>query len=113
VVTTARIATEDTELAGVQIKKGDMVTGSTLLSTSDPTEFTNPEVVDLTRSPNRHNTFSFGPHRCLGSHLARREIQIAIEEWLKRIPPFTVKPGTEFKTLGGGVIGMESLPLVW
>ncbi|MFC0303366.1 cytochrome P450 [Rhizorhabdus histidinilytica] len=113
VVTTARIATEDTELAGVRIKKGDMVTGSTLLSTSDPTEFANPEVVDLTRSPNRHNTFSFGPHRCLGSHLARREIQIAIEEWLKRVPPFTVKPGTTFKTLGGGVIGMEALPLVW
>lgn len=113
VVTTARFANQDFELAGVQIKKGDMVTGSTLLSTSDPDEFDNPEVVDITRSPNRHNAFSFGPHRCLGSHLARREIQIAIEEWNKRIPNFRIRPGTEFQTLGGGVIGMEELPLVW
>jgi cytochrome P450 len=113
VVTTGRFATQDTELAGVKIKKGDMVTGSTILSTSDPDEFPNPEVVDITRSPNRHNAFSFGPHRCLGSHLARREIQIAIEEWNKRIPAFQVRPGTEYKTLGGGVIGMEELPLIW
>lgn len=113
VVTTGRFATRDVEFAGVKIKKGDMVTGSTLLSTSDPDEFANPSVVDITRCPNRHNTFSFGPHRCLGSHLARREIQIAIEEWLKRIPAFTVKPGAELTTLGGGVIGMEELPLVW
>lgn len=113
VVTTGRFAVQDIEFAGVQIKAGDMVTGSTLLSTSDPDEFVNPQVVDITRSPNRHNTFSFGPHRCLGSHLARREIQIAIEEWLQRVPPFKVKPGTEFKTLGGGVIGMQELPLIW
>jgi cytochrome P450 len=113
VVTTGRFATQDTEFAGVKIKKGDMVTGSTLLSTSDPDEFSNPTVVDIARSPNRHNAFSFGPHRCLGSHLARREIQIAIEEWMKRIPTFRVRPGTEFTTLGGGVIGMKALPLVW
>jgi cytochrome P450 len=113
VVTTGRFATEDTEIAGVQIKKGDMVTGSTVLSNTDPAEFADPQQTDLTRSPNRHNAFSFGPHRCLGSHLARREIQIAIEEWLNRVPPFRVRPGTEFHTLGGGVLGMEALPLVW
>jgi cytochrome P450 len=113
VVTTGRFATEDTEIAGVRIKKGDMVTGSTILSNSDPDEFANPGAVDITRSPNRHNAFSFGPHRCLGSHLARREIQIAIDEWLKRVPAFRVRPGAELKTLGGGVLGMEELPLVW
>ncbi len=113
VVTTGRIVTEDTTMFGVPMKKGDMVAGSTLLSTSDPEEFENPEVIDLTRSPNRHNAFSFGPHRCLGSHLARREVQVAIDEWLKRIPEFAVKPGTRFETLGGGVMGMKELPLVW
>ncbi len=113
VVTTARAATQDTELAGVQIKKGDLVTGSTILSTSDPDEFEDASVVDITRSPNRHNAFSFGPHRCLGSHLARREIQIAIEEWLKRVPEFKLRPGAELETVGGGVIGMKALPLVW
>ena len=113
VVTTGRFAMEDVEFAGVRIKKGDMVTGSTLLSNSDPAEFADPTTVDITRCPNRHNTFSFGPHRCLGSHLARREIQIAVEEWLRRIPPFTVRPGANLATLGGGVMGMKELPLVW
>lgn len=113
VVTTGRFLTADTDMFGVPMKKGDMVTGSTLLSTSDPEEFENPEVIDLSRSPNRHNAFSFGPHRCLGSHLARREVQVAIDEWLKLIPEFRVKPGTEFVTLGGGVMGMKELPLVW
>jgi len=113
VVTTGRVVAQDTEMFGVLMKKGDMVAGSTLLSTSDPEEFENPELIDLTRSPNRHNAFSFGPHRCLGSHLARREVQVAIDEWLKRIPEFRVKPGTKFETLGGGVMGMKELPLVW
>jgi len=113
VVTTARIVTQDTELAGVTFRAGDMVTTSTLLSTSDPEEFADPEIVDITRSPNRHNAFAFGPHRCLGSHLARREIIIAMEEWLKRVPEFHVKPGAEIVALGGGVIGIDNLPLVW
>jgi cytochrome P450 len=84
-----------------------------VLSTSDPDEFENPEVIDLGRSPNRHNAFSFGPHRCLGSHLARREIQIAMEEWFTRVPPFKVRPGAEIETQGGGVLGLKSLPIVW
>lgn len=113
VVTTARIVTQDTELAGVHIKAGDMVTTSTLLSTSDPDEFSNPEAVDITRSPNRHNAFAFGPHRCLGSHLARREIIIAVEEWLRRVPTFRMRDNVEIKALGGGVIGIDKLPLVW
>ncbi|MDR7103684.1 cytochrome P450 [Croceicoccus sp. BE223] len=113
VVTTGRIVSEDTDMFGVPMKKGDMVAGSTLLSTSDPEEFENPEIIDLERSPNRHNAFSFGPHRCLGSHLARREIQVAIDEWLKRIPEFSLKPGFEPVTLGGGVMGMKELQLVW
>jgi cytochrome P450 len=113
VVTTARFVTEDAEFAGVHMKRGDMVTASTVLSTSDPDEFKNPEVIDLARSPNRHNAFSFGPHRCLGSHLARREIQIAMEEWFARVPPFKVRPGAQIETQGGGVLGLKSLPIVW
>ena len=70
-------------------------------------------MVYITRNPNRHNAFSFGPHRCVGSHLARREIQVAIDEWNKRIPEFRVKPGAEIETLGGGVMGIKELPIVW
>lgn len=113
VVTTSRFATQDTEFAGVTIKKGDMITASTLLSTRDPDEFSDPNTVDFARSPNRHNAFSFGPHRCLGSHLARREIQIAVEECMRRLPSFQIAPGAELTTLGGGVMGMETLPLIW
>jgi cytochrome P450 len=113
IVTTGRIATQDTELAGVQIKKGDMIEAATMLSTRDPDEFENPHEIDLTRSPNRHNAFSFGPHRCLGSHLARLEVTIAIKEWLKRVPEFTVQPGAKINILGGGVWGLDSLPLQW
>ena len=72
-----------------------------------------PHELDLGRSPNRHNAFSFGPHRCLGSHLARLEVNIALEEWLKRIPEFTVKPDANINALGGGVLGLDSLPLQW
>ena len=113
IVTTGRIATQDTEYAGITIKKGDMVTASTMLSTRDPDEFENPHELDLTRSPNRHNAFSFGPHRCLGSHLARLEVTIALQEWLKRIPEFTVRADANVNAVGGGVMGLDNLPLQW
>jgi cytochrome P450 len=113
VVTTARLAARDTQLAGVTIRKGDMVTTSTLLSTRDPDEFPNPSQVDFERRPYTHNAFSFGPHRCLGSHLARREMVIAVEEWVRRVPSFRVKSGSQIEALGGGVIGLNTLPLEW
>jgi cytochrome P450 len=113
VVNTNRYATRDVEFAGVQIKKGDNVTCSTILASRDPREFDNPEKVIFTRSPNPHNAFSFGPHRCLGSHLARREIIVGIEEWLRVIPPFRVKPGAVIAAHGGGVFSLDSLPLTW
>jgi cytochrome P450 len=113
VVNTNRYATRDVEFAGVQIKQGDNVTCSTILASRDPREFENPNVVIFSRSPNLHNAFSYGPHRCLGSHLARREIIAGIEEWLKVIPPFRVKPGAVINAHGGGVFSLESLPLVW
>ena len=113
VVNTNRYATKDIEFAGVQIKKGDNVTCSTILASRDPREFENPNQVLFSRSPNPHNAFSYGPHRCIGSHLARREIISGIEEWLKVIPPFRVKPGATINAHGGGVFSLDSLPLVW
>jgi cytochrome P450 len=113
VVNTNRYATRDVEFAGVTIKKGDNVTCSTILASRDPREFDDPATVIFTRSPNPHNAFSFGPHRCLGSHLARREIIVGIEEWLLVIPPFRIKPGAVITAHGGGVFGLDSLPLVW
>ena len=83
VVNTNRYTTRDAEFAGVTMKRGDNVTCSTILASRDPREFPNPNEVIFSRSPNLHNAFSYGPHRCLGSHLARREITAGIEEWMR------------------------------
>jgi cytochrome P450 len=113
VVNTNRYITRDVEFAGVQMRKGDNVTCSTILASRDPREFENPNQVQITRSPNPHNAFSYGPHRCIGSHLARRELVAGMEEWFKLIPTFHVKPDTPILAHGGGVFSLESLPLVW
>jgi cytochrome P450 len=113
VVNTTRYATRDVELAGVTIKKGENVTCSTILACRDPREFQNADQVIFDRSPNAHNAFSYGPHRCIGSHLARRELTAGIEEWLKAIPAFHLQPGAQLTANGGGVFSLESLPLVW
>jgi len=113
VVNTNRYATRDVDFAGVHIKRGDNVTCSTILASRDPREFERPNEVVFTRSPNLHNAFSYGPHRCLGSHLARREIIAGIEAWLAAIPPFRLRPGAVVNAHGGGVFSLDSLPLVW
>lgn len=113
IVTTRRFATRDTELAGVEIKRGDSITVSMMAPSFDPAEFADPLVVDLARDPNRHIAFSSGPHRCLGSHLARRELNIAIEEWLKRVPPFRLAEGHDAPVKAGGLMTIEHLSLRW
>lgn len=113
VVNTTRYATRDIEVAGVTIKKGDNVTCSTILACRDPREFENPNVVNFDRTANAHNAFSYGPHRCIGSHLARRELIVGMEEWLKVIPPFRLSPDADLVANGGGVFALEALPLVW
>ncbi len=112
VVVTNRIVTQDTTFRGIDMKKGDCVACYMALASLDPAEFENSEVIDIERSPNRHLAFSSGPHRCLGSHLARREMQIAIREWLARIPNFWIPEGAEI-VAHGGIFGLDSLPLRW
>lgn len=63
----------------------------------DPVEFPDPLTVDFDRRGNRHLAFGAGPHRCLGSHLARRELRIALREWHRRIPEYTLSPGYEVR----------------
>jgi cytochrome P450 len=109
----SREVTRDIEFAGVQMKKGDRVFVATIAANRDPDEFPDPHVVDFRRANKRHLTFIVGPHRCIGSHLARRELKIALEEWLKRIPNFNVKPGAVMPAHAGGVWGIENLPLEW
>lgn len=113
IVTTARIVTQDFEYQGVLMKRGDMVEASTMLSTRDPDEFEDPHQLDLARSPNKHNAFSWGHHRCLGIHLARLEVTIAMEEWLKRVPQFSICSDAKINAVGGGVMALDNLPLRW
>jgi cytochrome P450 len=113
VVNTNRKVTRDIELHGVQMKAGDWIAVPYSLGSLDPEEFSCPMEVDFDRSGSRHFGFAYGPHFCIGSHLARRELAVALREWLVRIPEFRVKPGSKVEKHGGGVFGIEHLELEW
>jgi len=114
VVNSTRIARRDVEIAGAQIKKGDRITCSAFLSGRDPDEYPEPDHVDFRRrGAGRHMGFGTGIHLCIGAPLAKREIVIAIEEMLARVPPFRIADGAKITTHGGGTIGVNSLPIVW
>lgn len=108
-----RTVAQDVEIRGVQLKKGDKVTSILPACNYDPDVFPNPTEVDFHRPKKIILAFTVGVHSCMGAHLARLEIKIALQEWLKRIPDFKVKPGAETVYRPGGVIGPESVPLVW
>jgi cytochrome P450 len=68
----------------------------------------------MDRGDNRHVAFSFGMHRCIGSHLARREFVVAINAWFDRVPQFRLKGGDDsFRTNGGAVFSVMKLCLAW
>lgn len=98
---------------GVPFKQFDRVLLLLPISGMDDVEVENPEVVDFTREISKHLVFGSGIHRCLGSHLARTEIRVFLEEWVKRVPTFTVDVHGPVKTLGGTVWSPETLPLAW
>jgi cytochrome P450 len=110
-----RKVTRDTEFHGVELKQGDMVYGLVSGANRDPRAYENADEFQLDRKRNHHMGFASGPHRCLGQHLARREMQIAVEEWLKAIPDFRIAPGDdELAERGGGaMMTLVDLPLVW
>lgn len=112
IVSMARKLTQDIDFHGCPMKKGDMVLLGIQAATRDPEVFDDPQVVKLDRSPNRHIAFGASEHRCLGSHLARAELQVALQEWHKLIPDYRVPDGAEVLA-HGGQIGLLSLPLEW
>lgn len=112
-ITPIRTATKDVTFNGAPIRKGDLVACPSMVSSRDPDEFTDPDRIDFAREDNRHVAFSYGPHRCVGSHLARRELMIALTEWFRLIPAFRIKPGTAPVTFGGFVFGVENLVIDW
>ena len=80
-----RVATEDYEIGGEMIRKGQQVVLMYSSANRDPSHFVNPEKLDITRSPNHHIAFGFGTHFCLGAALARLEIRIFLRTFLERI----------------------------
>jgi len=111
-VAPSRKVTEETEFHGCPLKKGDMVLLPLSTVCRDPATFAEPASVELDRTPNSHIAFGLGPHRCLGSHLARRELRVAIEEWHQRIPDYHLTEGVDVVE-HGGMYGLDVLELTW
>jgi len=112
-VTMARVVTGDIEFQGCPMKAEDKVLMNFPAANRDPAAFENPDTVILDRAHNRHVAFGSGIHRCAGSNLARMELRVAIEEWLKRIPEFRIEEGAEVTWVGGQVRGPRSVPVVF
>jgi cytochrome P450 len=112
IVSMARKVTRDVDFHGCPMKKDDMVLLTIQAATRDPRVFPEPETVVIDRSPNRHIAFGASEHRCLGSHLARTELRLAIEEWIRLIPEFHVDREEPLLAKGGQVCLLE-LPLAW
>jgi cytochrome P450 len=109
-----RMATRDVELPnGQMVPEGTMMVVSYGGANVDPVEF--PDAVDVRfdRESNRHIAFGGGVHRCLGSHLARRELRITLREWHRRIPEYRIKPGHEQLEYPPGLRHVKDLTLVW
>jgi cytochrome P450 len=92
---------------------GDRVVLVTAAANRDPAEFEAADQVVFGRRPNRHIAFGAGPHRCLGSHLARLELRVALEEWHARIPDYRIADGATVIDRPGSVSSLISLPLTW
>ncbi|MFD7205483.1 cytochrome P450 [Streptomyces sp. NPDC059893] len=109
-VVPARKATKDVEVGGCPVKAGEMVMLPLAVTNRDPGRYENPLEVDPHRQAANHIAFGSGPHRCLGSHLARLELNIAVEEWHRRIPDYRLADGQELEQTGN-MYGIKSLRL--
>ena len=108
-----RTATRDIEFHGASMKAGDRIVPSAALAARDPAEFDHPDTIIFERPIKRHMAFGAGVHRCLGSHLARLELQTAFEEIHRRMPDYELQPGVDVRFHGAGVMGADNLPLRW
>jgi cytochrome P450 len=112
-VTMAREVMKETMISGCPVKPGNMVLLSFPAANRDPAMFPDADKVVLDRKENRHAAFGLGIHRCVGSNLARMEMTVAIEEWLKRIPDFRLDPAGQVTWSEGTVRGPRQLPLLF
>jgi cytochrome P450 len=107
----ARVATQDAEIDGFPVSAGEQVMVLYAGANVDDAEFGNGLEVDWARESNRHLAFGGGIHRCLGSHLARIELRVALGEWHRRIPEYSVAPGAEL-SFTPGIRTLAAFPMV-
>jgi cytochrome P450 len=111
----SRVATEDVELGGVLIRKGEGVVALGNTANRDPEAFDHPDELDVNRGARHHVAFGFGAHQCLGQNLARMELQIVFDTLFRRVPGLRLAvPAGElpFKD-DANVYGLYELPVTW
>jgi cytochrome P450 len=111
--TVGRRVTRDIRFGDVELRKGDQIMLMCAMHGLDDRVWAEPLEVDFKRETGASHAFGSGIHKCPGASLARAELKIYLEEWLKRIPVFHLAPGKEPVTLAGPVMGIQSLHLVW
>jgi cytochrome P450 len=107
-----RLVVADVDFHGCPLRAGDIVWLGLASANRDPRLFEQADEFVPDRTVNRHLAFGAGPHRCLGSHLARKELAVVIEEWLARIPEFELDGDAEPRERGGQLM-LRSVPLRW
>jgi cytochrome P450 len=110
-VTMARLVKQDMHWHGVDMKAEDWILLSFPAANRDPAQFDRAGEVVIDRQVNRHAAFGLGIHRCLGSHLARMELRVALEVWLERIPAFSLADPAAVTWSAGQIRGPRALPL--
>jgi cytochrome P450 len=112
-ITIGRLVLKDTTLSGVTMKRGQYVMLMLPIGNRDPRAFPYPDTFIADRSPNKHLALGIGIHRCLGAHILRVELQVVIEEFLKRIPDFELDRSNKAVWMSAQVSGMRRVPIVF
>lgn len=110
-----RIATVDVQLGDVLVRAGEPVLSATTAANHDQSVFDRPDELDITRQPNPHLSFGYGPHFCPGAHLARMELQVSLDTILSRLPGLRIAvPESDLTWKEGTAMrGLTAFPLSW
>lgn len=111
-VTMARKVIADTEVAGCPVHAGEQMLLTFPAANHDPAAFDDPHVFQLDREKNRHVAFGLGIHRCVGSNLARLELVVALQEWLRAFPNYSLDPSGTVTWANGQVRGPRNIPVL-